>query len=225
MKLLLCLASLKDADEFLKEYQIQIQNHSSRSFVSSAKFNQHEVDIVETGVGLFQTSYKITKTLSSQKYHLALKAGFGNSYKEEIAVGSVLNVVNEKPGDFGTFINGSWKDYYDFGLLNKDDEPHIRGSYINLTSAYMNIFSAFKKAVSVTVNHYSDRNNYPLRAEKYKADCETCDGLGFVYPCLFEKQSFYHLCVVEKNLLTGEENFHLAKQKLNETVISLLQKL
>ena len=56
-----------------------------------------------------------------------------------------------------------------------------------------------------------------MRKEKYNADAETSDGLGFVYPCLFEKQSFYHLCFVEKNLSTGEENFDKAKKVMNET--------
>ena len=225
MKLLLAVTALNDIDSFLKSFPVSPKQHSSLNFLHSAKILQHEVDIIETGVGIYQTSYKITKALSQQKYHLALKLSFGNSYKEEIAVGSVLNIVNEKPGDFGMMVNDEWKDHYDFSLLNREDEPHIRGGFVNLNSAYMNVFAPFKKVVGVTVNHYADKNTFALRKEKYKADCETGDGLGFVYPCLFEKQSFYHLCVVEKNLATGEENFHLAKQTFNQTLTDLLQKL
>ncbi len=118
-----------------------------------------------------------------------------------------------------------WKDHYDFNLLNRADAPHVRGGFVNLTNAYMNVFAPFKKVVGVTVNHYADKKSFQLRTEKYKADCETGEGLGFVYTCLYEKQSFYQLCVVERNLATGEENFHLAQQTLNETLIELLQKL
>ena len=180
---------------------------------------------METGAGVYQTTYKLTKVLSAQKYHLALKICFGNAYKEEIAIGTTLNIVNEKPGDFGTMVGNEWKDHYDFNLISREDEPHIRGGFINLTNAYMNVFAPFKKAVGVTVNNYADKNSFPLRKEKYKADCETGDGLGFVYPCLFEKQSFYSLCVVERNLATGLENNNLAKDKLNETLIEILQKI
>ncbi len=225
MKLLLSVSSLPNVEDFLKSFSVSLKQHSSLKFLHSGKILQHEVDIVETGAGIYQTSYKITKALSQQKYHLALKLSFGNSYKEEIAVGSVLNIVNEKPGDFGRMVNDEWKDQYDLGLINREDEPHVRGGFVNLNSAYMNVFAPFKKVVGITVNHYADKNSFALRKEKYKADCETGDGLGFVYACLFEKQSFYHLCVVEKNLATGEENFHLAKQTLNQILTDLLQKL
>lgn len=225
MKLLICVSSLNDVKGFLENFSSSLLPNSSFRFLYSTKILHHEIDILETGVGLYQTTYKLTKVLSQQKYHLALKVSFSNTYKEEIAIGSVLNIVNEKPGDFGMMVDNEWNDHYDFNLLSREDEPHIRGGFINLTNAYMNVFAPFKKVVGVTVNHYADKNTFALRKEKYKADCETGDGLGFVYPCLFEKQSFYQLCVVERNLATGEENFNLAKEKMNQTLIDILQKI
>ncbi|MCX6199767.1 MAG: hypothetical protein NTY88_11195 [Bacteroidetes bacterium] len=225
MKLLLCASSPTDIESCLKHFAVNPEKNSPLSFLSSTKILHHEVDILETGVGVYQTTYKLTKVLSQQKYHLALKLSFGNSYKEEISVGRVLNIINEKPGDFGMLNNGEWKDHYDFGLLKATDEPQVRGGYINMTNAYMNVFASFKKAVGVTVNHYADVNTFQVRKEKYKADCETGDGLGFVYPCLFEKQSFYQLCFIERNLVSGEVEFKKAKNSMNETLIDLIQKL
>lgn len=225
MKLLLCVSSLQDIEAAVNEFSSSLHVHSSPGFLHAAKILHHEVDVLETGSGVYQTTYKVTKALSLHKYHLALKLSFGNAYKEEISAATILNIVNEKPGDYGMMLNGEWKDHYDFGLLKREDEPHVRGGFINLTNAYMNVFSPFKKAVGVTVNNYADVNSFALRRDKYKADCETGDGLGFVYPCLFEKQSFYQLCVTERNLATGEENFNLAKEKLNETLIDILQKI
>lgn len=225
MKLLLCVSCLSDIESFTKAFSASLQTNSGFKFLHSTKILHHEVDVLETAAGAYQTTYKLTKVLSQQKYHLALKASFGNSYKEEIAIGTTLNVVNEKPGDFGMMVDGEWKDHYDLNLMSREDTPHIRGGFINLTNAYMNVFAPFKKVVGVTVNNYADKNTFLLRKEKYKADCETGDGLAFVYPCLFEKQSFYQLCVIERNLATGEENFNLAKDKLNETLIDILQKI
>jgi len=225
MKLLLVVSSLSDIQPFLSHYTVLTTQVNAMKFLHAIKVMHHEINLVETGVGVYQTSYKVTKALSAQKYHLALKAGFGNAYKEDIALGSVLNIVNEKPADLGTLVNGEWKDPYDSGLTNREQEPHIRGGFINLTNAYMNVFLPFKKSVGVTVNHYADTAALPCRRDKYKADCETGDGLGFVYPCMFEKQLYYQLCVIERNLVTGQENFNLAKEKLNETLIDLIQKL
>ena len=225
MKLLLVVASLKDVKPFIEHYDITPEPDANIKFIHKAKVLHHEVDLLETGVGVYQTTYKVIKALSAVKYHLALKFGFANAYKEETTIGSVLNIVNEKPGDYGMMINDEWKDHYDLGLINREDAPHTRGGLINLTNAYMNVFLPFKKVVGVTVNHYANAMVVNTRKEKYKADCETGDGVGFVYPCLYEKQLFYQLCVIERNLVTGEENFNLAKQSMNETLIDLIQKL
>jgi hypothetical protein len=225
MKLLLVVSSLEDIGIFREHFKVTLEENAALKFISSAKILHHEVDVVFSGVGVYQTTYKVTKVLSRQKYHLALKFGLGNAYKPETAIGTALNIVNEKPGDFGMMVNGEWKDYYDCGLVKTEDEPHVRGALVNWTNAYLNVFLPFKKVVGVTVNHYADKSSYLLRKEKYKADSETGDGLGFAYPCLYEKQSFYHLCVIERNLATGEENAHLALEKMNATMIDVLSKL
>lgn len=224
MKLLLCVASLKHIEPALAQLQCSLAPGAD-GFSYSTKILHHEVDIVETGAGGFQTAYKVTKVLSRQKYHLALKMSMGNAYKPETAIGTILNIVNEKPGDFGIAAAGECQDLYDLNLLNRETAPHTRGGFVNLTNAYMNVFAPFKKVVGLTVNKLGDVEAVEFRKEKYKADCETGDGLGFVYPCLFEKQSFYQLCVIERNLATAEQNFETAVKVMSETIIDLINKL
>ncbi len=89
----------------------------------------------------------------------------------------------------------------------------------------MNVLMPFRKVVSVTVNQYANVNTYEAKREKYKADIETGDGLGFVYPCMYDRQPFYQLNAVERNLATGESDFDKAREKLNETLLDILQKL
>lgn len=221
MKLLLCVSSLNDILPFLV---VQKGNRQvgDLSFLSSQQMLHHEVDIIETGAGVFQTTYKLTKALTRQKYHLALKLSFGNAYKHDYTAGTILNIVNEKPGDYGMEVDGAWQDFYDLNLLKREDAPHIRGGFVNLTNAYMNVFLPYKKAVGITVNHYADKSRFQQRQEKYKADVETGDGLGFAYTCLFEKQNFYHLCVTERNLITGEADVTKAQQVMNSTLNELI---
>jgi hypothetical protein len=189
---------------------------------------------------MFQTTFKVTKTISQKKYHLALKASFCNAYKAELNIGDVVNVIKDKPGDIGipnltlnpspkerdlNSHDKSFADLYDLGLLNSEDFPHFKGAFINMNNSYMNVLMPFRKVVSVTVNQYADVNTYEAKREKYKADIETGDGLGFVYPCMYERQPFYQLNAVERNLATGEYDFDQAKEKLNETLLDILQKL
>ena len=225
MKLLLCVEAIGQLEDTLQHFGAVAVKEAAHPYLYAATVLHHEVDILETGYGLFQTTFKMTRTLSLKKYHLALKLSRAIAYKPELSPGTVLNIVNEKPGDTGLLEGGEWKDLYDLNRLQREEYPQVRGGFINLTNAYMNVFLPFKKVVGLTVNTAGNTALTELRREKYKADAETTDGLGFVYPCLFDKQSFYHLGIVEKNLATGEENVNLATQNLNLTLIDLIQKL
>jgi hypothetical protein len=137
----------------------------------------------------------------------------------------VVNVIKDKPGDIGIKEENGISDLYDLGLIDPENFPHFKGAFINMNNSYMNVLMPFKKVVSVTVNQYADTANYETKRDKYKADIETGDGLGFVYPCMYERQPFYQLNAVERNLATGGYDFETARMKLNETLFDILQKL
>jgi hypothetical protein len=225
MRLLIVVPGLETIKPFLEHYKVEAGADEALPYLFHARVLHHDVDILESGYGVFQLTYKLTKVLAQGKYHLALKLAAGAAYKEQHAIGGVLNIINEKPGDYGSFEGREWKDLYEHKLLNADEVPHVRGSFVNMTNAYLNIFLPFKKVLGISVSHFSDTGSYAIRREKYKADCETTDGVGFSYVCLYEKQLFYHLCIVEKNLETGAQNSSLAAQNLNEVLVDLLQKL
>ena len=259
MKLLLCINRFRDFKTLFEgiaahggQLHSPMPDPASSHFIFSLNYLQHEIDICETGFGLFQTAFKVTKAISQKKYHLALKASFCNAYKAELNIGDIVNVIKDKPGDIGipdltlnltpserdlnsqynltpTLSKGeggtAFADLYDLGLLNSEDFPHFKGAFINMNNSYMNVLMPFRKVVSVTVNQYANVNTYEAKREKYKADIETGDGLGFVYPCMYDRQPFYQLNAVERNLATGESDFDKAREKLNETLLDILQKL
>lgn len=232
MKLLLCVNRFSDFKSLLEgiaargeQPQMPLPDPSSANIIYSLHYLGHEIDICETGFGIFQTTFKITKTLAQKRYHLALKASFCNAYKAELEIGDVVNVIKDKPGDIGMPEADGFKDLYDLKLIDGESFPHFKGAFINMNNSYMNVLMPFKKVVSVTVNQYADVANYLAKQEKYKADIETGDGLGFVYPCMYERQPFYQLNVVDRNLATGAHDFEMARERLNETVLDILQKL
>ena len=232
MKLLLCINRFSDFKELFERMaarteqgHIQLPEPTGAGFTFSMHFLQHEIDICETGFGIFQTTFKVTKAISHKKYHLALKASFCNAYKPDLQIGEVVNVIKDKPGDIGIPAETGFSDAYDLGLINNESFPHFKGAFINMNNSYMNVMLPFRKVVSVTVNQYADAANYAAKREKYKADIETGDGLGFVYPCMYERQPFYQLNAIERNLAIGESDFENARLKLNETLFDILQKL
>ena len=232
MKLLLCVNRLADFSRLINHIEHSsglgqkiIANEQSANFMYPLPYLQHEIDLCETGFGLFQTTYKTTKALTQKKYHLALKVSFCNAYKPSYQIGDIVNVIKEKPGDIGIPTVNGFIDLYDSKLLNDESFPHYKGGYVNMNNSYMNVLLPYKKVVGVTVNQYADGSSYELKRDKYQADIETGDGLGFVFACMYERQSFYQLNSVERNMTTGEHDFELAKQKLNEHLLDILQKI
>jgi hypothetical protein len=248
MKLLLCINRFSDFETLFDQIaargvqsRVPMPDPASANYIFNLTYLQHEIDVCETGFGLFQTTFKVTKTLGQKKYHLALKASFCNAYNSDLNIGDIVNVIKDKPGDIGHFgLNPTpkemnediatvrenhFKDLYDLGLVSKESFPHFKGAFVNMNNSYMNVMMPFKKVVSVTVNQYADAANYEAKREKYKADVETGDGLGFVYPCMYERQPFYQLNAVERILASGEYNSDTAREKLNDTLLDILQKL
>jgi hypothetical protein len=204
MKLLLCINRFSDFKELFEsiaasggQLHSPLPDPASANFIYSLHYLQHDIDVCETGFGLFQTTFKVTKAISQKKYHLSLKASFCNAYKPELNIGDVVNVIKDKPANPSPALNGdgetAFADMYDLGLMDPESFPHTA--------------------------------NYEAKRDKYKADIETGDGLGFVYPCMYERQPFYQINAVERNLATGEYDFEIARRKLNETLLDILQKL
>lgn len=221
MKLLLCIPSINAVSSFLKAFDVALTETNPLSYQHSVGINGHEVTLIESGHNSVETCYKVTKALSIQKYHLALHISKGFSLKDDLTPGTVLNVVNEKPVDLGIWQNNEWKDAYDLGELDAATHPHVRGGYINMTNAYINVFLPLKKVVGGTVNSIGVQEITDLQKAKYAVSLLTQTGWGFVYPCLFERQTYYHLSVLYPMHTDTTE----AEQKLNETLIDLLHKL
>jgi hypothetical protein len=185
-------------------------------YIFSTRFLQHDIDVAFVGESLFEVNYKVSKAIQ-QKYHLALKVGFCNSLKAELAIGTVVNVIKEKP----LLLNAEGQDVYESGMLNATDYPHFKGAFVNMNNSYMNVFLDLKKVVSGTLTSIP---NNQLQS-KYALDTITTEGIGFVYPCMFERQPFYQVNVVKSNLVSGQTDEELAQKVINEVLIDILQKI
>ncbi len=217
MNILLCLPNAADFETVLAHIKVP-DVEFIKGKIYSTQFLSHQVDICFTGETLFETAHSITKAITQKKYNLALKAGFCTSWKADLPIGEVVNVIKEKPISF----NADGNDLYEMKALNDADFPHFKGSFINMNNSYMNVFLELRKVVSATVNRSERMQDVSSLREQYKADTETQNGIGFVYSCMFERQPFYQINVVERNIITHEFDHELAKKSLNETLISIL---
>jgi len=222
MKLLVCCNALSQINLVTDWLNSNAEKHSELFYKSA----QHEITLLEMGYGGFQVGFHIANHLASNQYHLALKAGFASAFKDNIAVGEVVNIINDKPADTGIYSDEGFKDLYELGLLSINDKPHQMGGFVNKTNAYLNVFIPFRKVLSLSVNtSSSDVALRDGRVAKYNPHIETSDGINFAYTCLFRQQPFYHLSAVEQNFVSGEKNKELAHKNLNESIIDIIQKI
>lgn len=225
MKILLCIPDHHGFEQFLEHVNqksakpIPLRNDSFQ-FMFSTKFMQHDLDICYTGNTPFEVNFKVTKAIQN-KYHLALDVRYCKALKADLAPGSIVKVIKEKP----FILNEIGADLYSSDRLNQEDYPHFKQAFINMNNSYMNIFLDFKKVVSVSVNQKLQESDLKNLAEEFKADTLTYTGIDFVYPCMFERQPFYQIYAVERNLVTSVEDKELAQKVMNETLIDILQKI
>ncbi len=221
MRLLLCLPSpapFSTVIDYLNQHGSAMlpKNTEEIQYLYSTRFLQHDVDVAFIGESLFEVNYKVTKAIQ-QKYHLALKVGFCDSLKADLAVGTVVNVIKEKP----LLLNADGNDVYESGMLNANDYPHFKGALVNMNNSYMNVFLDLKKVVSGTLTSIPSNE----LQSKYALDTITSNGVGFVYPCMFERQPFYQVNVVKRNLASGVADEEIARKVINEILIDILQKI
>lgn len=221
MRLLLCLPSpapFSTVIDYLNQHGSAMlpKNTEEIQYLYSTRFLQHDVDVAFIGESLFEVNYKVTKAIQ-QKYHLALKVGFCDSLKADLAVGTVVNVIKEKP----ILLNAEGNDVYESGMLNANDYPHFKGALVNMNNSYMNVFLDLKKVVSGTLTSIPSNE----LQSKYALDTITSNGVGFVYPCMFERQPFYQVNVVKRNLASGVADEEIARKVINEILIDILQKI
>ena len=209
MKLLICVPSLSDIKTVCDRFSCMPTVDNKRSFLFTCKILNHEASIVIAESETESSNNYVSQILSAETFHLGLKLSLGNAYNAVYPTGSVLNIINDKR----------------IMPLNDNSISSTVESCINKTNAYMNIFLPYKKVVGTTISKSGGETTFEWLKEKYKVDCETTNGFMFSSACVNNRQSFYHLCAIAKNFATGEENFHLANQKLNDTLIHILQKI
>ena len=89
------------------------------------------IDFLVTGIGMTATAYALTKKLTSCKYDLALDIGLAGSFRPEISIGDVVNVVSDTFADLGAEDGEKFLSVFDLRLQSTDGFPFWNGKIKN----------------------------------------------------------------------------------------------
>lgn len=225
MKITIVAATRMEVQPLIQEMGLIIEE--GQSFYTSSDQNVH---VLVTGMGMMQTATHLAIYAMQNDRDLFIDAGVAGAFNREIAIGEVVQVISETYGDFGVEDGDDFKDFYDLGFLDLQEDEFEHGLLhpYGLSEAIQKELPC-RKVSSLTVNKVHGKDEtIQMIMKKYPADIENMEGLAFFNvlnvlkkPCI-EIRSISNY--VEKR---NKENWDLglSVKNLNHTLLNLLQSI
>lgn len=187
----------------------------------SSQAPQQNIDVLITGVGIFNTAYILAKHLSLNRPKFILNAGIAGSFDYEIQLGEVVNVTTETFGDLGAENDKEFLSLDELNLGSSKVIPAIRPQ--------LNGIAELRKVSAITVNktHGNERSIETVR-NKFGADIESMEGAAVEAICTNENIACLQLRSISNYIEKRDKNkwqIPLAVKNLNDFIISLIHEL
>lgn len=141
----------------------------------------HEVTFLVTGVGMIATTFSLTKELVSNSYDLAINLGIAGAFDRTIALGEVVEVVQDQFLEEIVEDGDELKTYEEIGLRGSNEYPFIDGV---LHSTSRTTHSAFIGVKGITVNTvHGNKRSIKSIVKRLNPQIESMEGAAFFYVC------------------------------------------
>jgi len=155
------------------------------------KWHDLDIDLIITGLGTTFTTYFLTKALNLCKYDLVINAGIAGSFRDELSIGTVVNVKSEQFCDFGIEELDHIKTVFDAGFVDPDSFPFENGK-LNNPHWFEELEMQTVAGVTGNISHGAANSIARIRQE-FDPDVESMEGAAIFYVCLFEKVPFLEI--------------------------------
>lgn len=196
---------------------------------AKSKANKHEIDFLNTGIGIPSTVYRLTNHLlkTKKKYHIVINAGIAGAFTSKFAIGQVVNVVQDEFADIGIDDKGIFTTLFEQKLLSFSEKPFTKGKLFNNsdTNLLSNIKIENARAITVNTTSGSQQRIETLR-RKFQPDIETMEGAAFMYVCLSENIPFLQIRAVSNRVeVRNIANWDIQKaiSNLNSSLICIFE--
>ncbi len=172
MNILIVSATPFEITPLLKEINADMEG----KIISSYNYNQHEITILITGVGIARTSFYLGKYLSD-KYDIAINAGICGSFNYTLSIGEVVRIDEDCFADLGAEDDEQFLSIEELKLLGT---YHIKNTVI-FDHTYLH---GLKNVKGATVNTtHGNINSIEKFISHTKADVESMEGAAFLFAC------------------------------------------
>jgi futalosine hydrolase len=188
MKILFVGATCFELYQFFENLK-QEKNNTGPIF--HYRWNDLEVDLIVTGLGMTFTTYFLTKALSLSNYDLVINAGIAGTFKDEISLGTVVNVKSEQFCDFGIEEPGKINTIFEAGFADPNIFPFDGGKMYN-PNKFKGLDLPVVHAVTGNISHGDPISIERIRRD-FDPDIESMEGAAIFYVCLQEKIPFLEI--------------------------------
>ncbi len=218
MKILIVAATGKEIAPLIKI--ISAKNIKEGS-IKSGFINSQKIDILLTGVGMVATAFHCAKKISGH-YDFVINMGVAGSFKKNIPMGSVVNVVADRFSELGAENGEEFLTLKEMNLWGVDEIKE------NLPFKNKKI-AALKKVRGITVNTvHGNKSSIKKIIKKFNPDIETMEGCAFLYACKNEGVPCVQIRAVSNMVEPrNKENWDipLAIKNLNKTCIEIVHSM
>lgn len=217
MRILIVTATESEIEPLLKRLSF---TGEPGGVLKEGKYKKLKVDILITGVGMVSTAYYCAKTIS-RAYDCAINAGIAGSFRNDIPVGTVVNVAYDRFSELGAEAEEKFLTIKEMGLNGTD-------SVDNTLSIKNREVEELKKVRGVTVNTvHGNRSSIEKVIAGFNPDVETMEGAAFLFVCKEEGIPCAQIRAVSNFVEPRNKeswNIPLAVKNLDEKITGILER-
>jgi futalosine hydrolase len=175
----------------------------------------HDVDVLETGVGMVATAARCTRALAAARFDLALNFGVCGSFDPVFAPGSVVHIVSERIAELGAEDGERFLTVQELGLLGADEPPFTGGALVNGAPPDNRALRRLPSVRGITVNTvHGNEPSIVAAVQRFAPQVESMEGAAFMYACLIQRVPFAEVRAVSNVV----ERRHRDAWKMSEAI-------
>lgn len=189
------------------------------------KWYDLEIDLLIPGIGMTFTAYHLTRALYTTKYDLVINAGIAGSFRDELSIGTVVNVKSEQICDLGIEEGNSVISLFEAGFMEKDQFPFEDGKMSN-PYHYKELELASVDGLTGNISHGTPQSIAKITAD-FDPDVESMEGAAVFYVCMHEKVPFLEIRAISNYVEsrdTTKWDIPLAIENLTDELFRFLRK-
>ncbi|HEY9002935.1 MAG TPA: futalosine hydrolase [Mucilaginibacter sp.] len=158
------------------EFEVGSLKSEVGSQSQESRIKNQEIDFLVTGVGMVATAFALGRHLATHQYDLAINLGIAGSLDRNIALGEVVEVVDDQLSELGAENDETFLPIETLGFGESIFKTDTRLSY------YTN--QQLKQVTAITVNtvHGHEPSIQKLTG-RIQPQLESMEGAAFFYAC------------------------------------------